>query len=85
MWAADGTWLGTLIGHADSVTALTAYEASPGNWRVLTASEDGTARIWSVDGKARGQLRSLPKLDVLSRVGTTFVTVRSFVPTHLQA
>jgi WD40 repeat protein len=47
IWAADGTPRATLTGHTWGVEAVAV---APGGTWLATASEDGTVRIWAVDG-----------------------------------
>ncbi len=57
LWAADGTTVATLAGHCPKDKnfgllrcSVTSAAFSPDGSRIVTASGDGTARLWSADG-----------------------------------
>ena len=58
-----------VLGAKPLVLAVSAFEASPGRWwRLITAADDATAKLWSTDGICVGEIKSLPKLDTLIQV-----------------
>jgi WD40 repeat protein len=73
----DAHWLATLKGHTGPVTSI-AFDAD--STRVITASVDGTARIWNMAGKPLQVLRADdgPLLDAeFDRTGRLAVTAGS--------
>ena len=45
MWNVEGQWLALLEGHSDAIRTIAFNE---GGSRIVTASKDGTARIWHI-------------------------------------
>ena len=74
VWSANGDFIGSLDEHASGVTSVQAFEHQPGHWHIVNGSDDGYGQVWTTEGKPLVTLQSLAKLDVVTRLFTTFVS-----------
>ena len=64
LWNREGELLGTVTGHANRVGAV---DWSPDGTRLVTASHDGTAKVWDVSSMVRAR-SPRPALNIPSRI-----------------
>jgi WD40 repeat protein len=83
LWKIDGTQKEKLKGHTSTVNIV---RFSPDAQRIASASEDGTIKLWSLEGKELQNIKSPGVLDLaFSRDSKTLsVASRGLYPENME-
>jgi WD40 repeat protein len=72
-----GKLIATLTGHQDSVNSASF---SPGGKRIVTASDDNTAKVWDISGKLIATLTGITRM---SGAPVLALMVNELSPLHM--